>query len=409
MNLTKKRWLILILSCLINLCIGSLYAWSVFAAPMAAHLSELNGLELTAADLAIVFTVANSVGPVTMISGGKINSVLGTKNVILIGGLMFGGGMVISGFSTGKALLILGYGLLTGLGMGAAYGCTISNTVNFFPDKKGLIGGIATASYGVSSVLIPPIANALINAVGVSNAFKLIGGVFMVLIAVCSRFVETCPEDFVPNGWKPTVTGQSTAQVVNQDWKEMLSSAVFYVMILMMTCGAFSGMMCISQTSNMAQRMVGMSTGSAAMMVSMLALFNAAGRVGAGAISDRIGRVGTLRIALMLSLGGLGLLYFSAEGMNLVFGVGIACIGMSFGSFMGVYPGFTVEQFGPKHNGVNYGIMFIGFAVAGCFGPMVMGKILTATGSYQPAFAVAAVLSVIGLLLSVVFQCIRKK
>lgn len=409
MNLTQKRWLVLISSCLINLCIGSLYAWSVFAAPMAAHLSGINGTELTAADLAIVFTVANSVGPVTMISGGKINSMLGTKNVILIGGLMFGGGMVVSGFAGSKAVLILGYGLLTGLGMGAAYGCTISNTVKFFPDKKGLIGGIATASYGLSSVLIPPVANALINALGVANAFKLIGVAFILLISVCSRLVETCPEGFVPDGWKPDTMGQNAAKPVDKDWKEMLASPIFYVMIFMMMCGAFSGMMCISQTSNMAQSMVGMSAGTAAVMVSMLALFNAVGRVGAGAISDRIGRVGTLRIALIVSLCGLGALYATGVGMNLIFIAGIACIGVSFGSFMGVYPGFTVEQFGPKNNGVNYGIMFIGFAVAGCFGPMLMGNILRATESYQPAFLAAAGLSVTGLILSVIFQMAVKR
>lgn len=409
MNLTKKRWLVLAASCLINLCIGSLYAWSVFAAPMAAHLSEINGGEITAANLAIVFTVANSVGPITMISGGKVNELLGTKNVILLGGLMFGGGMVISGFATSKTLLIVGYGLLTGLGMGAAYGCTISNTVNFFPDKKGLIGGIATASYGLSSVLIPPIANALINAVGAASAFKIIGVVFIILISVCSRFVEKCPPRFVPDGWTAAVSNGAAPAVVNQDWKQMLSSPIFYVMILMMTCGAFSGMMCISQTSNIAQNMIGMTATTAAIMVSMLALFNAAGRVCAGAVSDRIGRVNTLRIALVLSLVGLGLLYFSGMGQNLSFGIGIALIGISFGSFMGVYPGFTVEQFGPKNNGVNYGIMFIGFAVAGCFGPTVMSNILGGTGSYQPAFLVAAGLSVVGLVLSGIYSMMQKK
>ena len=403
MDLTKKRWQVLIASCLINLCIGSLYAWSVFASPMAAYISELKGLSLTASDLAIVFTVANSVGPITMISGGKLNEILGTKKVVLIGGLMFGGGMLLSGFATDKTLLIIGYGLLSGLGMGAAYGCTITNTVKFFPDKKGLIGGIATASYGLSSVLMPPIANALINTFGVTHAFKVIGLVFMVLIAVCSFFIEKCPDGFVPEGMAAPVPAGSSAGAPaarDKNWKEMLASPVFYVMIIMMTCGAFSGMMCISQTSNIAQTNIGLGTGTAAIMVSLLALFNAAGRVGAGYISDRIGRIGTLRIALVLSLAGLAILYFCQTNMVVLFVVGIACIGMSFGSFMGVYPGFTSEQFGSRHNGVNYGIMFIGFAFAGCFGPTVMGMLLGQTGSYAPAFLVAAIISACGLGLS---------
>ena len=410
MNLTKKRWQVLVASCLINLCIGSLYAWSVFAAPMAGYISEIRGISMTASSLAIVFTVANSVGPITMISGGKLNEILGTRMVVLIGGLMFGGGMLISGFATDKTLLIVGYGLFTGLGMGAAYGCTITNTVKFFPDKKGLIGGIATASYGLSSVLMPPVANKLINNLGVASAFKLIGLVFMILIAVCSFFIQKCPDGFVPEGMEaPLSSAASDVALSSNDknWKQMLASPVFYVMIIMMTCGAFSGMMCISQTSNIAQANIGLAASSAAIMVSMLALFNAAGRVGAGYISDRIGRINTLRIALILSLIGLLVLYICKTGMVALFVVGIACIGMSFGSFMGVYPGFTSEQFGSKYNGVNYGIMFIGFAFAGCFGPTVMGMLLGRTGSYTPAFLVAAVISLCGLVLSFVYNKVK--
>lgn len=409
MKLTQKRWLVLAASCLINLCIGSLYAWSVFAAPMAEHISAVRGISMTAAGLAIVFTVANAVGPITMISGGKLNEVLGTRMVILIGGIMFGGGMVISGFASGIPLLIIGYGLLTGLGMGAVYGCTITNTVKFFPDRKGLIGGIATASYGLSSVLVPPVANRLIDALGVTSAFKIIGVFFIAVIAVCSFFIEKCPDDFVPDGWKPTAASAKAAvSAEDKNWRQMLSSPVFYVMITMMTCGAFSGMMCISQTSSVAQDNIGLSPATAAVMVSMLALFNAAGRVGAGYVSDRIGQISTLRIALVLSLVGLGILYLCHTGQTALFAAGIALIGISFGSFMGVYPGFTSAQFGSRYNGVNYGIMFIGFAFAGIFGPTAMSRILNATDSYQPAFLVAAAISVCGLLLSFLYSKVTR-
>ena len=140
MNLTKKRWIILVASCLINLCIGSLYAWSVFATPMAEYLTMITGNEVKG--LAIIFTIANSVGPVTMISGGAINDKLGPKWVIFIGGLLFGGGMILSGFATSIGMLTMTYGLGVGLGVGMVYGCTVSNSVKFFPDRKGLIGGI---------------------------------------------------------------------------------------------------------------------------------------------------------------------------------------------------------------------------------------------------------------------------
>lgn len=139
MDFTKRRWLILGASCLVNLCIGSLYAWSVFAAPMAAHIQSVTGGE--APNLAIIFTIANAVGPITMISGGFFNDKLGPKWVIFLGGVLFGAGMIFSGFAQSVPVLLLTYGLGVGLGVGLVYGCTVSNSVKFFPDKRGLVGG----------------------------------------------------------------------------------------------------------------------------------------------------------------------------------------------------------------------------------------------------------------------------
>ena len=249
MNLTKKRWLILAASCLINLCIGSLYAWSVFATPMAKHLAQLTGNEIRS--LAIIFTIANSVGPITMISGGFINDKLGPKWIIFIGGILFGLGMTFSGFATSVPMLILTYGLGVGLGVGMVYGCTVSNSVKFFPDKKGLIGGIATASYGISSVIIPIIANVLIQNFDITTAFKVLGIVMLIVICACSFVIETCPVGFIPEGWTPT---QSKIQltIVDKNWKAMLKDPIFYVMIFMLCCGAFSGLMITSQASPVA-------------------------------------------------------------------------------------------------------------------------------------------------------------
>ena len=127
MNLTKKRWVTLIACCLINLCLGSIYVWSVFASSMAEFLSARNGVTLTTADLAIVYTIANSVGPITMITGGWFNDKFGPKKVILIGGIMVGIGMIASGFATSVGALVVTYGLIFGLGLGMTYGTAVSS------------------------------------------------------------------------------------------------------------------------------------------------------------------------------------------------------------------------------------------------------------------------------------------
>ena len=407
-NLDKRRWAVLAASCLLNLCIGSIYAWSVFSAPLAEKLTALLGRPLTAADLAIVFTVANSVGPITMISGGFINDKFGPKKVILVGGLMFGIGMMLCGLAKSLGGLIVSYGLVLGLGLGMAYGCTISNCVKFFPDKRGLAGGIATAAYGLSSVIIPPVAQALIGKVGVSSTFYILGAAFLAVILLCSVFIVGCPAGYQPEGWTPPVRAAKQG-TVEKDWRAMLSSPVFYIMILMLLCGAFSGLMITSQASPMAQKMTGMTPALAATAVSVLALFNVGGRIIAGTLSDRFGRVAVLRGAFVVEIAGLLVLILTGAGDTFKFFAGVSLVGLCFGALMGIYPGFTADRFGARHNSVNYGIMFIGFALAGYFGPTVCRSILASSGSYERAFIIAACLAAAGIILSLVYRAVARK
>lgn len=398
----KKRWSILIASCIINLCIGSIYAWSVFAAPMASH------LKLDVGDLALVFTIANSVGPITMISGGKINDKFGPKWVIMFGGILYGIGFIMSGFSTSLTSLIISYGLGSGLGMGMIYGCTINNSIKFFPDKRGLIGGIVTAIYGLSSVIIPPVANNLINNVGVLSAFRYIGLVFLILICISALFIEKCPVDFRPDGWEPKEI-KNALKIQDKNWKGMLKDPIFYIMIAMLTCGAFYGLMVISQASPIAMNLIKISPATAAICVSILALFNMAGRVIAGYISDIFGRVNTLTAMYLLSIAGFFIIINCSEGDLMKFMVGISIVGITFGAFMGIFPGFTADQFGSKNNSVNYGIMFIGFALAGAFGPVVLNKIYGNSGSYTYAFIACIGLAILGLALTFVYRGVSKR
>ncbi|MCS5422975.1 MULTISPECIES: L-lactate MFS transporter [Psychrilyobacter] len=404
MDYSKKRWLILIASCFINLCIGSLYAWSVFSAPMAEYLSQINGVKITPAHLTVVFIVANSVGPITMISGGKINDTFGPKLVIFVGGLMFGGGMILSGFAKSVSSLILSYGVITGLGLGMVYGCTISTSIKFFPDKRGFVGGVTTALFGISSVIIPPIAAVITAKMGVISAFKIIGGAFTLIVCISAFFIEKCPDGFKPEGWEPPVQKKSGPKA-NMDWKEMLKTPKFYIMITLLTCGAFSGLMIIPLASPLARKLIGMSTAEATVAVSALALFNVMGRIWAGSISDKIGRINTLALACSLSMIGLGFLYISGNGDVTTFYIGLSIIGICFGSFMGVYPGFTADQFGSKNNSVNFGIMFSGFAVAGYFGPTIMVKIAKMS---KVAFLIAIGFSIAGLAITFIYRVVNK-
>lgn len=398
--LTAKRWRILAVSCLINLCIGSMYAWSVLAAPMAQ--------ELQVDSLSIVFSVANAVGFITMIIGGLLNDKYGPRWVMFTGGVMFGVGMFTCGFAQSVSNLIVSYGLLLGFGLSLVYGCTISNTIKFFPDKRGLIGGMTTAFYGISSVIFAPIANALNNTFGVRASFKILGAVFLVVICAGSLYMQKCPAGFVPEGFKAPA-GSAGAKRKDMTPQEMLSTPVFYVMLLMLTCGGVFGMMVISSARTLATDMAGVSVATASLLVSVLCLFNTAGRLVAGSLSDKLGRINTLTAAMFLALAGLITLYITdVTGSAVLLTLGLMLVGICFGTFMGVFPGFCTDQFGTKHNTVNYGIMWIGFSIAGILGPTILTKVHAATGHYRMAFVIALCIAVLGLFLSFLYRKLSK-
>jgi MFS family permease len=349
-----------------------------------------------------------------MISGGFINDKLGPRGVIFAGGLLFSCGMFFSGFVSSVGMLIVTYGIFIGLAMGLVYGCTISNTVKFFPDKRGFAGGIAAASYGISSVIVPPVANTLIQNIGISATFKILGGATAIIISIASIFIQRCPPGFVPDSRqtslpKKPVQSNVMKLIIDKDWKGMLADPVFYLMLLILLCGAFSGIMVISQVSPIAQRMISMSATAAAMAVSTLALLNTCGRIVAGFLSDRFGMVKTLIGIFIVSIIGLALLYFSGINRSQRFYGGVACVGLAFGSIMGTFPGFTAAQFGSKNNSVNFGIMFIGFSLAGYFAPTIMSMVYEKNGSYNMAFLISACLAIVGIMMSIVCASFLRK
>lgn len=393
--LTELRWLYLVVACLINLCIGSMYAWSSLSAPMAA---ELN------ANLSSVFSTANAVSFIAMIIGGLLNDKYGPRWVMFTGGVMFGVGMFTSGLAQSVFHLILSYGICLGLGMSLVYGCTISNTIKFFPDKRGMVGGMTTASYGISSVIFAPLADWLCSITNARMTFMIFGVVFLIIICVGSLMMQKCPSDFLPADYTPLVSS-TKKKAADKTPLEMLRTPIFYVMIVMLLCGGTFGLMIISSAKGLALSLTGTSAATATLFVSVLCLFNTAGRLIAGTLSDKLGRINTITFALVLAMLGLGILTLCTKTASVfLFALGIMLIGICFGTFMGVFPGFCTDQFGTKNNTVNYGIMWIGFSAAGIVGPSILTGVFNATGAYQGAFVIALGIATMGLLCSFFYR-----
>ncbi|MBP2629164.1 MAG: NarK [Firmicutes bacterium] len=405
MDLAKKRWYVLIASVVINLCIGSGYAWSVFAGPL------IKILGCTAAAAAVAFSLTNMLGPVTMITGGWVQDKFGPKWVIFAGAFMFGGGMYLAGSTDSLSWLYMTYGIMGGLGMGMVYGCTIANTVKFFPDRRGLVAGLATAGYGFGPVIAAPLAQSLIASYGVLATLKIMGIGYLIIIAALSMLITAAPVGYKPEGWNPPApTASSTVTGAEKNWSQMLSDPMFYLLFSMLVIGAFSGLMIISQASPIAQEIVKVTAAQAAMAVSYLALSNTFGRIFWGSISDKFGRFPALiAMYILAAVAAYGLTTISA-GAFTPFVVIVMVIGLCFGGFMGIFPALTADTFGAKNNGVNYGIMFCAFAVAGWFGPRTAATVKAANnGDYTQAFVIAGILSVIGIALTLIVVAKNKK
>lgn len=396
MNLTKKRWQLLFVSCIINLFAGSIYVWSVFGSALAVKFTETLGTPVTSADLALAFGIANGLGPVPMIFGGAVNDRFGPRFVIVGGGILMGAGLFLTGCATSPLSVILAYGLLFGLGLGLVYGCTINNTMKFFPDRRGLAGGFTTAAYGISSVLLPPVASFLIAEVGISSSLKFFGVLFCCVIVAGGLLSMRCPPGFTPEGWSPAARpGCSPA---DRNWREMLASKEFPPMIALLMCGAVAAMMVIAHAFTIAREQMLFTAAEASAAVSIIALANVFGRIFAGCFSDKFGRLKALSLGIAMSLLGLASLAFAGPESRAIFYAGLIALGFSFGAFMGVFPGYTAEVFGSRNNSVNFGIIFAGFSAAGIVGPTIMGMMRGAAMPFSVCYLAAGIIAICGLI-----------
>ncbi|KXH80614.1 OFA family MFS transporter [Sporosarcina sp. HYO08] len=399
MNVGLNRWRILIASTLINLCVGAVYAFSIFALPLTAVLDASMG------EIMMAFTINAALFPIPMIIGGKLVDKGGAKIAIIIGGILFGLGFILSGFVTAPWMLYITYGVLGGMGQAMVYAVTIGNSVKLFPDKRGLATGIVTAGYGGAAIIIAPIANALITSNGVQPTMMMLGIAFLVIILSSSLFVKPCPTGYAPEGWTPPAANHGG---LNVPWNEMIKKPIFYVIISMFLIGALSGMMVTANASVIGQTMFGLSAATAALYVSLYALSNCLGRVFWGAVSDKIGRTKCLMMIYLVIAAAMLTIALSTSVAG--FAVAIIGIGLCFGGTMGIFPSIVVEKFGTKFYGVNYGITFTGYAGAAFFGPRIANGVAAANnGMFTNAFYIALAISLVGFALTFIFKAMENK
>jgi OFA family oxalate/formate antiporter-like MFS transporter len=377
----KGRWWRVVGGLSMNIALGTLYAWSVFVAPLEAHFGWKR------ADTSMVFTIATTVLALSFAVAGRIQDKYGPLPCSLAGGLLVSVGFYLCSFTTSLNYLYACFALW-GLGNGFAYATPIPVMAKWFPDRRGLAVGLAVGGYGAGSAIFGPLAQLkLIPAYGLPATFRILSVIILVMTMAGALLLRNPPAGYRPKGWSPAAA--KTAAIAREFTPgEMLRTPTFYLMWVGYALGCSAGLMVISQLVPFAK-----SVGIAAAALSTMTLV-----VGAfGWMSDRLGRINVLRTMIAISVVAMPALYAAGSNVGLLF-IAVFVVYWCYGTQLSVNGAAASDFWGTRNAGINYGILFSAWGVAGIIGPRIGGVLYDRYHNYQAAFYTAAVLAGIALL-----------
>jgi OFA family oxalate/formate antiporter-like MFS transporter len=393
-----SRWLLVGAALLLQFSIGAVYAWSVFA----KALKEAPAFELSSLESSLPFTVTIAMIFVGTFLGGRLQDKRGPRIVALAGGVIYALGILLAGLATSGDLLwllVLGYGVIGGFGLGFAYIVPIAMLQKWFPDKRGLITGLAVGGFGFGAVLTSPVAQWLIdrNPDVPTRAFIPLGIAYLVMSLLGAAMFKNPPEGYTVPGYEADTSGAG-AGGNDATPSEALHTRQWYLLTAILTLNVTAGIALISQAAASATDIAGYSVGAAATVVGVLAVFNGAGRIVWAAASDHIGRMPAF--AAMLGLSGVGLLLIPHAANPVLFFVLAAVIYLCYGGGFGTMPATAGDYFGVKHAGAIYGLMLIGWSIGGIIGPLLASWLIGPDLAYTTAYTVIGVVTLVAVALT---------
>lgn len=394
MNQIKNLgWRVTLAGLGINLALGILYTWSIFKMTIKESIESGNGLfNWSLASLNDPYAVCCLVFAFAMIFAGRIQDKLSPRITAVIGGVLTGLGLILISFSTAWISWIIGFGILTGMGLGFGYASATPPAIKWFPPAKtGMIAGIVVAGFGLASVYIAPLATFLIERFGLSQAMLIFGIAFLVIVSGLAQLLVNPPEGYVHPDTVHTKASVAAA-AINFEPGRMLRTASFYKLWIIFCIASGAGLMIIGNVAGMAKQGMG---GMAWVVVALMAVGNASGRVVAGILSDRIGRTNTLFIMLVFQAVIIFSLLFITPAQVMFLVLAAMLIGFNYGTNLSLFPSATKDFFGLKNFGVNYGLVFSAWGVGGFIFPRVSQMIVAHANSPRMAYILAA-----GLLLA---------
>src|SRR3954463_2990539 len=379
----SNRWLIATAGVFFQVALGAVYAWSVFRVPLAKQFGW------TISEITLTFTISIFVLGFAAFFGGLWLNRKGPRVVAITGGLLYGLGVFLASFSGGKLwLLYLSYGVVGGIGLGLSYIVPVAVLVKWFPDRRGLITGIAVGGFGAGALITAPVATRLIQSVGVLSTFAYLGVAYLIVTVVTGVFMQNPPDGWKPQGWTPTATETSHRAGHDFTLSEALKTWQWWALWMLLFLNTCAGISIISQEAPLFQELTGVTAVVAASMVGLASVGNAVGRVFWAWVSDSITRRATF---LVMFVSQILLFWFfpnitTASLMTIAAFVVLMCYGGGFGTM----PAFVADYFGPKNVGPIYGLMLTAWGFASAFGPLFIAHMREMAGSYRGALHVIA-------------------
>ncbi|HOT04455.1 MAG TPA: OFA family MFS transporter [Methanolinea sp.] len=391
----RGRWVLVILGMIINLCLGSIYSWSVFVGPLTEYFTGTLGQAVTANDVLMPFSVFLAFFAIAMPLTGKYIESLGPRNVTIIGGVLTGLGWLLASTVTSVQMLYLVYGVIGGVGVGIAYGVPVAVAARWFPDRRGLAVGLTLLGFGFSAFLTANIAGYMIALYGVMDTFRIFGIAFVVLIILLALPMRFPASGWKPSGWIPPVP-KPGEEVCECDRGAMLRTPTFYGLWACFFIGCLAGLMAISIAKPVGTE-VGVEAGLATMLVGFFAIFNGGGRPLFGSLTDRITPRNTALVSFVL-------IAFASAALWLVPGIPVYIVAFAIlwgclGGWLAIAPTATGSYFGTCDYPRCYGLVFLAYGAGAIAGPQLAGLIKTTTGNYMGVFPYVLALSLIGLVI----------
>jgi MFS transporter, OFA family, oxalate/formate antiporter len=387
-----SRWWRVVGGMSMNLALGSLYAWSVFVAPLEKEFGWKR------AATSQVFTWAVVVFAISFIFAGRLQDKLGPFWISTAGGLLVSVGFFLCAFTSSLTYLIICFGVLGGIGNGFGYATPIPVMAKWFPDRRGLAVGLAVAGYGGGSAIFGPLANLkLIPAYGWRTTFEILGVIFFVMTMFGAFLLKNPPVGYKPAGWTPAAASKVAATTYEFKPGEVVATPTFYLMWIAYALGTSAGLMVISQLVPFAKSQGVSSAALATMGLVVGALGNASGRILSGWLSDALGRLNVLRLMIAISAVAMPILFHVGANVTLLY-IMVFVVYWCYGTQLSVNASTTSDFWGTRNAGINYGLLFTAWGVAGIVGPRIGGVLFDKYKNYQYAFYTAAVLAVIALL-----------